>query len=306
MEHTPRFCEPPTRAVRSLLLASAGVRHGFSTRLGGVSRAYLKQDEQQNEQAADRSRSGELNLGFTASDSRENVLRNRATLLRDVFGEPSGPELPLVTLHQVHSTAIHRVARENAGPFAVLSGDGLLTCETELVLGIQTADCVPVLLADRHTGAVAVFHAGWRGTLGRIVEQGVARMRSEFGTEPENLLAAIGPAIGPCCYEVGEEIGQQFRETFQYAEELLHQCSTLRTDCEPEEPSRLQADSASAGSKRLLDLPETNRRQLLDAGLSDTAIDLLPWCTRCRKDLFFSYRAERGLTGRMLSVIART
>ena len=280
-----------TRIVLSPLLASAGVRHGFSMRPGGMSKAYL----QQNAREAAGAQSGELNLGFTASDTRENVLQNRARLLRDAFGR----ELPLVTLRQVHSVLMHRVAREDAGEEATLSGDGLLTDEAGLALGVQTADCVPVLLADPQTGAVGASHAGWRGTLGRIVEQGVARMREEFGVNPENLLAAIGPAIGPCCYGIGEEVERQFRAAFRYTDQLL-----LPPAAAPR-PDRGQT-GIQPGPNFHLDLPGANRRQLLDSGLRAEAVELLPWCTHCRNDVFFSYRAEQGSTGRMLSVIART
>jgi YfiH family protein len=97
---------------------------------------------------------------------------------------------------------------------AVLKGDGLMTGEPGVLLGIQTADCIPVLLADRKNRAVAAFHAGWRGTLARIVENGVGRMRLEFGSKPEHLIASIGPGIGQCCYAVGEEVQQQFESQF--------------------------------------------------------------------------------------------
>ena len=122
-------------------------------------------------------------------------------------------------------------------------------------------------------------------------------MCAEFGAKPENLLAAVGPAIGPCCYGIGGEVEQQFRDAFYYADELLHLIPAGIA-----EPTA--QNSMPAGQKLHLDLPAANRRQLLHAGLGADAVDLLPWCTRCRNDLFFSYRAERGVTGRMLAVIA--
>ena len=106
---------------------------------------------------------------------------------------------------------------------AVLKGDGLMTGEPGVLLGIQTADCIPVLVADRKNRAVAAFHAGWRGTLARIVENGVGRMRLEFGSKPEHLIASIGPGIGQCCYAVGEEVRQQFESQFTYAPELFRE-----------------------------------------------------------------------------------
>ena len=287
------------KTLRADGLTAAGVRHGFATRLGGVSTAYQLEDES----------AGELNLGFTASDARENVLQNRGRLMQDVFGdgfegEALGEARPLVTLHQIHSSVVHRVTRADAGEQATLRGDGLMTDEPGLVLGIQTADCVPVLVADRKRGAVAAFHAGWRGTLRRIVESGIGRMRVEFGSEPEDLVAAIGPAIGQCCYNVGEEVEQEFRSQFAYADELF--CEVYDSDPVRQKYPLLFMSQRAPGHSELgpglhLDLQEASRRQLLAAGVG--AVEVLGKCTSCRTDLFFSYRAEQGLTGRMLAVI---
>jgi YfiH family protein len=252
--------------------------HGFSTRLGGKSRVYRP------EQASD------LNLGFTASDDRSIVAGNRKRLLETATG--SKPMIGLVTLRQIHSSLtlrvgagdVHRVADS-----AVLEGDGLMTDEPGVLLGIQTADCVPVLVADVKKRSVAAFHAGWRGTVSRIVEKGIDRMCSEFGSASENLIAAVGPAIGQCCYSVGEQLRQEFTAQFTYAAELFHE------------------RAAAAGSEQAyqlhLDLPEANRRQLLAAGLKDSAIAMTDLCTGCHTDRFFSHRIERGFTGRMMSVI---
>ena len=256
--------------LRSTLLQEAGIRHGFATRHGGVSLAY--RGPGWSGDAGD----GDLNLGYTASDSRENVQENRSRLLAEVFGR----ELPLATLHQVHSATVLRVGREQASEEAFLRGDGLMTDEPGLALGIQTADCVPVLVADRRTGAVAGFHAGWRGTLARIVEHGITRMRREFGSAPEELRAAIGPAIGPCCYPVGAEVEAQFRDVFPYASSLF-------------------------SGERRLNLAEANRQQLLAAGLRADSVQKLRFCTSCDVGRFFSYRAEQGVTGRMMAVITR-
>ena len=269
----------------------AGVRHGFAARTGGITAVYGQPDD--------------LNLGFAASDTRDNVLENRSRLLNRVFGRT----LPLVTLRQTHSSLVRRVGREKAGEASTLAGDGLMTDEPGVALGIQTADCVPVLVADLRTGAVAAFHAGWRGTLKRIVEQGLGRMRLEFGSRPEDLRAAIGPAIGSCCYAVGEEVEHEFRSQFRYADELFREVY----DSEPirKKYPMLFLNQRAPGHGDLgpalhLDLREANRRQLLDAGLPAGAVEVLPQCTSCRTDLFFSYRAEGGYTGRMLAVIARS
>lgn len=258
--------------VHAKTLEEAGILHGFATRISGASTAYLRRRSDADVQDL----KGELNLGFTASDTRENVQENRQRLLTNVFGE----DRPLVTLHQIHSGVIHRIGHANTSEEAVLHGDGLMTNEPGIVLGIQTADCVPVLVADKQRGVVAAFHAGWRGTLQRIVEVGVSRMREDFGSAPADLRAAIGPSIRQCCYSVGDEVRQKFCREFLYADALF-----------------------SCDLKSHLDLAEANKRQLLAAGLSETAIEVIPLCTSCRTDLFFSYRAEQGFTGRMLSVI---
>ena len=184
--------------------------HGFSTRLAGFSRAY----------------GGDaLNLGFTKEDSRVAVERNRAAFVHAVGAFDHGRPWPLVTLRQIHSSIIHCVSSE---PSTQLAGDGLITRTPGLLLGIQTADCIPVILVDRKTKAIGVFHAGWRGTLNRIVEKGAGEMRRWFGTMPRDIQAAIGPGIGGCCYEVGIEVRQDFNSQFAYASALFRE--TLESD----------------------------------------------------------------------------
>ena len=124
--------------------------------------------------------------------------------------------MPLRLLRQIHSGLVHRagsarLSRTNANSTEVLRGDGMIATEPGALLGIQTADCIPVLVVDVRQRIVAAFHAGWRGTLARIVERGVGRLRAEFGSQPGDLTAAIGPGIGRCCYAVGEEVRMEFR-----------------------------------------------------------------------------------------------
>jgi YfiH family protein len=268
--------------------------HGFSTRLGGGTKVY-------------RSGGSDLNLGFTDSDDRDVVSANRglfvgaATEGKEIFG--------LVTLRQIHSSLIRRVSARDVGQVgtpAVLKGDGLMTDEPGVLLGIQTADCVPVLVADRKNRAVAAFHAGWRGTVARIVENGVGRMRLEFGSRPEHLIASIGPAIGACCYAVGEEVREQFESQFIDASELFHE--VYNSDPVKTKYPMLFLTARAPGHSEIgpamhLDLAEANRRQLLAAGLKKSAIFLTGQCTGCHTDRFFSHRTERGFTGRMMSVI---
>jgi YfiH family protein len=250
------------------------LRAAFSTRSGGATGAY--------------GQPGEQNLGWTAEDDPGVVAKNRRRFLSAATEITSAA---LVTIRQIHGAVIQTVPPCSDTPLstpegrAVLEGDGLMTQASGFFLGIQTADCVPVLLADTRTRAVAAFHAGWRGTLARIVEHGVARMLQEFGSRPEELIAAIGPAIRPCCFAVGEEVRSAFTAEFAYAAELFFERPHMR-----------------------MDLHEANRRQLLDAGVGDAAIQTIAECTACARLMngrrkYFSHRAERGLTGRMLSVI---
>jgi YfiH family protein len=194
---------------------------------------------------------------------------------------------------------------------AVLRGDGLMTRERRLLLGVQTADCVPVLVADTRTRAVAAFHAGWRGTLARIVERGVGTMQREFGSRPKDLVAAIGPAIGACCFAVGEEVRFEFGSQFGYAPELFSE--VYDSDPVRQKYPMLFLTARAPGHSNLgpqihLDLWEANRRQLLDAGVKAKAISVVGECTACARlkngrRRYFSHRAEHGFTGRMLSVI---
>jgi YfiH family protein len=177
--------------------------HGFSTRRGGLSRAYCAEDAP-----------GELNLGFTDEDGREAVAQNRLLLAEAVSGDAN---TPLVDVKQIHSNLVLLASASDASRKMPRKADGLMTDEPGLLVGVRTADCIPILVADRKRHAVAAFHAGWRGTVNRIVESGIGRMRLQFGSRPEDLTAAIGPGIGPCCYSVGEEVLSSFESQFAYA-----------------------------------------------------------------------------------------
>ena len=130
---------------------------------------------------------------------------------------------PLISLRQFHSNRIVQAAGADAARKQPHKADGQITDEPGFLLAIQTADCIPVLVADRKQRVVAAFHAGWRGTVKRIVESGVGRMRLAFGSHPEDLIAAIGPGIGLCCYAVGEEVLSEFESQFSYARELFRE-----------------------------------------------------------------------------------
>jgi YfiH family protein len=266
--------------------------HGFSTRLGGMSTAYAGEGEP-----------AELNLGFTAEDTREHVLHNRELFAEAITGNSF---TPIVTIRQIHSSVVVVANSSHIGQ--PCEGDGLMTDKPGLLLGILTADCTPVLVADRKRKAVAAFHAGWRGTVKRIVESGIERMRQEFSSQPEDLVAAIGPSIGPCCYAVGEDVLSEFTSQFAYAPELFHEVY----DSDPAKQKyptlslthtqRAPGDS-SKGPGLHLNVAEANRRQLLDAGLKPRNISMGGGCTRCQPQLFFSHRGSQGRAGRMLSVV---
>jgi len=260
--------------------------HGFSTRRGGWSRGYGGHA---------------LNLGFTRDDKRSVVTRNRNLFLARLTGGKTPGTL--ITLRQVHSDLIHRV---DTSPGHLLTGDGLLTASPGLLLAVQTADCLPVILVDARRHAVGVCHAGWRGTVQRIVEKAVGEMLLRFGSRPQDLRAAIGPGIHGCCYEVGEEVRQEFESQFAYASTLFREIKAadpvrekyplLFLSVRPPGHSRLRV-------KLFFDLVEANRRQLLATGVPAKNIETIPLCTACRPDLLFSYRAQHRLTGRLMGVV---
>jgi len=266
--------------------------HGFSTRRGGLSRAYCTEDAP-----------GEMNLGFTAGDSRENVACNRSLLAEAVTGNAA---TPLVAIRQFHSNLVHVATVTDAARERPWKADGLIANEPGLLLGIQTADCIPVLVADRKRRVVAAFHAGWRGTVKRIVELGIGRMRLAFGCRPEDMIAVIGPGVGACCYAVGEEVLSEFESQFQYARELFHE--VYSTDVVRAKYPMLFLTQRAPGHSPIgpelhLNLVEANRRQLLAAGLKPRAIQAVGGCTSCQPELFFSHRASHGHAGRMMAVI---
>jgi YfiH family protein len=255
--------------------------HGFSTRTGGASILDGHQV---------------LNLSFMEWDSKENVLENRQRF-QSAIGARDFTVLPI---KQIHSDVIHIFP---AAPAEPCKGDASATDEPGLLLAVQTADCVPILLVDPKKRAVAAIHAGWRGTLARISEKAVGRLRLEFGSKPANLLAVLGPSIGPCCYEVGTELVTKFTAQFAEAAEYFDEPRS------GEEPNPLQwLNMAPPGHQPLpknvhLDLRKANRSQLLAAGLRPQNIFRSELCTACRTDLFFSYRKEGPQSGRLLSVI---
>lgn len=223
-----------------------------------------------------------LNLAGFNEDAAENIYENRRRFL-GLFEH----DWTLTGCWQVHSADVRVVLDQEDARRDTEYCDALVSNAPNILLGVKTADCVPVLMSDARTGAVAAVHAGWRGTLSSIILRALERMSEEFGTQAADVRAAIGPAAGSCCYEVGSEVVEAFQERFTGAGELFI-------------PTR-------EGHARI-DLQRANRNQLMAAGVRAEFIHTAPLCTMCRTDLFFSYRREKSLygrTGRLMSVIGK-
>jgi YfiH family protein len=276
--------------------------HGFSTRPGGASKLESTRSGKKKMEAI-------LNLGFTDWDKRERVEANRKKFFRAI----GAGKMHVVTLRQIHSDIIHTMdsteapSAKTALPENVPQGDALITRRRGVLLAVQTADCIPILLADTKRHAVAAIHSGWRGTLARIAAKTLGRMQMEFGTRPEDVVAALGPGIGRCCYEVGEEVAKEFAAQFPEARDWFDgpfdalasgesdpnwlPWLTMKPPGHAPPPLRVQFDLIAA-----------NRAILAAAGVTPKNISCSALCTACRADLFFSYRRERA-TGRMMAVI---
>jgi YfiH family protein len=213
-----------------------------------------------------------------------------------------------IALRQIHSDIVHVVNVVNLRPSAEAPrGDALITNQPGLLLVVQTADCVPILLADKKHHAIAAIHSGWRGTLQRIAEKALGRMQMEFGTRPQDVVAALGPGIGQCCFEVGPEVAAEFEARFPKAREWFKGPfdALARGDNDPNwlpwltmRPPGHQLPEPRAH----LDLIAANRAILSATGVPPRNIFSSGLCTSCRTDLFFSYRRER-VTGRMIAAI---
>jgi YfiH family protein len=255
--------------------------HGFSTREGGVS--PLGEEKV-------------LNLGFTAWDTRKNVLENRRRFQFAMDAE----SFPMAPLKQCHSDLVRQFDSHTSEP---MHADAAVTDLPGLLLAVQTADCVPILLVDPKKRAIAAIHAGWRGTLRRIAAKAVGHMRMHYGSRPSDLLAAIGPAIGGCCYEVGTEIAAEFLSQFADAPDFFDE---FRTGDEPNPVqwlNQMPPGHQPPPKNVLLDLHKANQSQLRDVGLQDKNIFVSNLCTACRPDLLFSYRRQGVQSGRQMAAI---
>lgn len=245
-------------------LEENGFVNGFSTRSGGVSKFPAN----------------DLNLAGFGEDSDENIFENRRRFL-EIFGS----DFTLATVRQVHGDAVKVVknlteARDGEGKF-----DALASNLPNVLAGVKTADCVPILIGDRKTKSFAAVHAGWRGTVESIVKKSIEKMCVEFSAEPENLICAIGAAATCKNYEIGRDVIDAFREKFSDSEKFF---------------------TATRPNHALVDLHLANTEQLVSIGVLPENIYVAPFCTIERTDLFFSYRKEKklyGKTGRLMSVV---
>lgn len=187
----------------------------------------------------------------------------------------------LVTVSQIHGETIIRVDEGNRIDVCSIEADALITNVPGIAVGVETADCVPVLLVDPVTPAVAAVHAGWRSTVKKIAQKAVQMMQKEFGSDPSRMFAAIGPSIGPECYEVDEAVMGPVREVFPFWKEVA---------------------SARNQDRWSLDLVKLNRMELVQVGIPEQNVHSVGLCTSCNPDQFYSFRRE-GRTGRMLSMI---
>ena len=229
-----------------------------------------------------------LNLAGFNEDDAENIYENRRRFLKlfDGFWTLAG----CWQMHNADVRIVHNQEEAQTKP-GVLGDhvycDALVSNTPNILLTVKTADCVPVLIGDAKTGAFAAVHAGWRGTSASIVMHAITQLQKEYGTDAGDLRAAIGPAANTCCYEVGSDVIDRFKELFPQSDHLLT-------------PTR-------AGHARI-DLQTANRDQLSAAGVSPGRIHVAPFCTMDRNDLFFSYRREKklnGRVGRLMSVIGK-
>lgn len=239
-----------------------GLSAGFTSRIGGVSKAPLD----------------ELNCALHVGDDPAAVRENRRRVALAAGFAPQA----WTCAEQVHGSRVHVVRAEERGAgfasreTAIAGADALVTDRADILLIAFYADCVPIFMLDPDSRAIALVHAGWRGTALNIVSRTAETMQRVFGSRPERLLAAVGPAIGACCYEVDRHVVEQIGAP---------------------------APARKANGRYMLDLKDINRQFMIRAGLLPINIEVSGYCTSCSTDRFFSHRAENGRTGRMAAWI---
>ena len=253
-----------------MLEKEESVIHGFSTRLGGVSTDHL----------------ASMNLGFSRGDEESNVKENFLRIGRAIGFEPEN----LVLSHQTHTTNVKKVtaAERGAGfikPLPWQDVDGLVTNVPGLVLTTFYADCVPLFFVDPVRKAIGLSHSGWRGTVGKIGHVTVERMIKEFGSDPKNILAAVGPSICQECYEVSEDVIEKFRSAFdkEYHKSLFYK---------------------KEDGKYQLNLWRANELVFLESGIRSEHIEVTDVCTCCNPGLLYSHRASQGRRGNLAAFLS--
>lgn len=255
----------------------AKIRAGFTSRQGGVGKAPYDS----------------LNCAFHVGDEPKDVISNRRRLAESLGFLPES----WTCGEQTHGVNIALVTHKDRGrgsldrASAFSDTDGLITDVPGVLLTSFYADCVPLYFYDPMHSVVGLAHAGWKGTVAEIAAAMVGEMGRQYGTRPQDILAAIGPSIGDCCYEVNNQVMDHvYPLEKSFVEETGHTPSLYRK-------------SEANTDKTMLNLKELNRRIMIKAGILPTHIECTTWCTSCNPDLFFSYRKENGVTGRMTSWI---
>lgn len=243
--------------------------HGFSTRLGGVSKEHLYS----------------MNLSFGRGDLEENVRENFCRIASAIGFRPE----QMVFTHQTHTTNVRKVTKEDCGKGFnrerdYQDVDGLITNEPGVVLTTFYADCVPIYLIDPVHKAIGLSHSGWRGTVGKISQETIRKMAEEYGTDPKDLLAAVGPSICQNCYEVRADVIERFQESFDRSHwsELFY-----------EKPN----------GKYQLNLWRANEILLLEAGIPQKQISVTDLCTCCNPKFLYSHRASHGQRGNLAAFL---
>ena len=265
--------ETDTPYITSNKISATGiVKHGFSTRIGGVSTGIFSS----------------LNLGFSRGDDYENVIENHKRIAEAIGFDYR----EIVTSKQTHTTNIKIVKSDDKGKGIITERDytdidGFITNVPGVPLATYYADCVPLFFVDTENKAIGLSHSGWRGTVNKMGEKTIKAMKAEYGTKPENIIAFIGPSICGECYEIGEDVADYFKNEFN-----------------PEEKGLLLKEKGDC--KYLLDLWKTNEIIMKNAGVKPENIDVTDICTCCNSDLLFSHRAsngERGSLGAFITII---
>lgn len=244
------------------------INHAFSTRVGGISSGEFKS----------------MNLNYKRGDNPENVTENYK-----IFCKAAGFDFnTLVSSAQDHNINVRCVTSKDCGigitrSHDIPSVDALVTNEPDVTLVTHYADCTPLLLADPEKKVIALAHAGWRGTINKIGETTVDMMQAKYGCDPSDIIAVVGPAIGACCYEVDTPVYEKFASL---------------TELKP-----AYFTKSLGHGKYLIDLKETNRRMLLEAGLLSINITISDVCTKCNSGLLYSHRASGGKRGGLIAMM---